>query len=70
MGKVKTARRAGAAGSSPYDRHSKRRANDGPKAGVSAAPKTNIFNFNKNVGQHILKNPGVGSLTCHGSDTN
>ena len=55
MGKVKSARKAGAAASTPYDRNS--------KTGAKAGPKTNIFKFNKDVGQHILKNPGVSFLT-------
>jgi len=64
MGKVKTARKAGAAGSSPYDRHPKTAA----KAG---GPKTNIFKFNKDVGQHILKNPGVGFIpNLYGPNSN
>jgi 18S rRNA (adenine1779-N6/adenine1780-N6)-dimethyltransferase len=52
MGKVKTPKRAGASSSSPYDRNSS-------TAKPSSAPKNNVFKFNKDFGQHILKNPGV-----------
>ncbi|OAA54791.1 Ribosomal RNA adenine methylase transferase [Niveomyces insectorum RCEF 264] len=56
MGKLKTLRKGGsaAAASSPYAR-------PGGKAGKagSGAAKNNVFKFNTNVGQHILKNPGV-----------
>ncbi|KAK4113466.1 rRNA adenine dimethylase [Canariomyces notabilis] len=38
-----------ASGSGPYDR----------KQSKSAAASTNIFRFNKDFGQHILKNPGI-----------
>jgi hypothetical protein len=48
MGKVKTPRRAGAS-SGPYDR----------KPASKAAANTNIFKFDKDFGQHILKNPGI-----------
>ncbi|KAL8369996.1 hypothetical protein RB595_000383 [Gaeumannomyces hyphopodioides] len=53
MGKAKTPRRAGAASSSPYDRHTK------PGGGGSAPAKNNVFKFKKDYGQHILKNPGI-----------
>ncbi|KAL8303302.1 hypothetical protein RB597_005124 [Gaeumannomyces tritici] len=54
MGKAKTPRRAGAASSSPYDRHTK------PGGGGGSAPaKNNVFKFKKDYGQHILKNPGI-----------
>ncbi|KAL5630414.1 hypothetical protein BROUX41_000286 [Berkeleyomyces rouxiae] len=43
MGKVKTPKRNGSSGASPYDKSS----------------KNNIFKFNKDYGLHILKNPGV-----------
>lgn len=49
MAKVKTPKRS-SAGSAPYDRPSKSK---GPAA------SNNVFKFNTNVGQHILKNPGV-----------
>jgi 18S rRNA (adenine1779-N6/adenine1780-N6)-dimethyltransferase len=55
MGKVNTPKRAGGASSStkPYDRNQS-------TAKSSAAPtKNNVFKFNKDFGQHILKNPGV-----------
>ncbi|KAK0652950.1 S-adenosyl-L-methionine-dependent methyltransferase [Cercophora newfieldiana] len=48
MGKVKTSKRPGAA-SGPYDR----------KPASKAAANTNIFKFDKDYGQHILKNPGI-----------
>lgn len=47
MGKAKTPKRAGA-GSGPYDRKPS-----------SKATNTNIFKFDKDFGQHILKNPGI-----------
>lgn len=49
MGKVKTAKRAGVS-NGPYDRNK-------PNAKPSA--NTNIFRFDKDFGQHILKNPGI-----------
>jgi len=52
MGKVKTPKRAGSAPSSPYDRNSS-------TSKPSGAPKNNVFKFNKDFGQHILKNPSV-----------
>lgn len=53
MGKVNTSKRGGAAThSKPYDRNQS-------TAKSSAAPKNNVFKFNKDFGQHILKNPGV-----------
>ncbi|KAL1835631.1 hypothetical protein VTK73DRAFT_5490 [Phialemonium thermophilum] len=52
MGKVKSAKRASAASSSPYDRH----AASSAKAPVA---KNHVFKFNKDFGQHILKNPSV-----------
>lgn len=53
MGKVKQAKRNGAP-SSPYDRPS------GGSGNSSAnSSKNNVFKFNTNFGQHILKNPGV-----------
>lgn len=51
MGKSKQPKRNGAS-SSPYERPS----NGGCS---SAASKNNVFKFNTNFGQHILKNPGV-----------
>jgi len=48
MGKVKTPKRPGAA-SGPYDR----------KASSKGSANTNIFKFDKDFGQHILKNPGI-----------
>lgn len=53
MGKANTPKRAGGASSTkPYDRNQS-------TAKASAAPKNNVFKFNKDFGQHILKNPGV-----------
>lgn len=48
MAKTKHAKR-GSASSTPYERPSK----------DSSANKNNVFKFNTNFGQHILKNPGV-----------
>ncbi|KAG6038121.1 hypothetical protein E4U19_001043 [Claviceps sp. Clav32 group G5] len=53
MGKVKPSKRNGAS-NTPYERPS-----NGPGGGSSAASKNNVFKFNTNFGQHILKNPGV-----------
>ena len=39
----------GGASSGPYDR----------KASKSSSSNTNIFRFDKDFGQHILKNPGI-----------
>ncbi|OAQ61775.1 dimethyladenosine transferase [Pochonia chlamydosporia 170] len=49
MGKVKQSKRNGAP-SSPYER---------PSGGSGNSNKNNVFKFNTNFGQHILKNPGV-----------
>ncbi|KAJ4396642.1 Dimethyladenosine transferase [Gnomoniopsis smithogilvyi] len=55
MGKASTKRKGATSSSStPYDRPSKSK----PTAS-SAAGKNNVFKFNTNVGQHILKNPGI-----------
>ncbi|KAM5352541.1 hypothetical protein ACJ41O_005263 [Fusarium nematophilum] len=51
MAKAKHAKRGSASGS-PYERPSK-------NGGDSSANKNNVFKFNTNFGQHILKNPGV-----------
>jgi 18S rRNA (adenine1779-N6/adenine1780-N6)-dimethyltransferase len=53
MGKAKQAKRNGAP-SSPYDRPS-----GGSGASGANSNKNNVFKFNTNFGQHILKNPGV-----------
>lgn len=50
MGKTRHAKRSSASGT-PYERPS--------GGGNSGANKNNVFKFNTNVGQHILKNPGV-----------
>lgn len=57
MGKINTPKRGGAASDSkPYDRNDRNKSN----GKASAAPnKNNVFKFNKDFGQHILKNPGV-----------
>ncbi|KAI0472884.1 S-adenosyl-L-methionine-dependent methyltransferase [Xylariaceae sp. FL0804] len=47
MGKAKTSKRGGAH-ANPYDRSSKK-----------SAAINNVFKFNKDFGQHILKNPGI-----------
>ncbi|CAK7241828.1 MAG: Dimethyladenosine transferase [Sporothrix thermara] len=50
MGKAKNPRKnAAASAASPYSR----------PTGKGSAAKNNVFKFNTNVGQHILKNPGV-----------
>ena len=54
MGKINTPKRGGGpSDAKPYDRGNKSNAKS------SAAPKNNVFKFNKDFGQHILKNPGV-----------
>jgi 18S rRNA (adenine1779-N6/adenine1780-N6)-dimethyltransferase len=45
MGKLKTGKRNTASSGTPYSK--------------AAATTNNVFKFNTNVGQHILKNPGV-----------
>jgi 18S rRNA (adenine1779-N6/adenine1780-N6)-dimethyltransferase len=50
MGKANLGKRGSAASSSPYERPSK-----------TGTRKNNVFKFNTNVGQHILKNPGIAS---------
>lgn len=53
MGKASTKRKGASSSATPYDRPSK-------KNNASAATtKNNVFKFNTNVGQHILKNPGI-----------
>ncbi|KAG5999488.1 Dimethyladenosine transferase [Claviceps lovelessii] len=52
MGKVKQSKRNGAS-SSPYERPAHGSGSSG------ASSKNNVFKFNTNFGQHILKNPGV-----------
>lgn len=56
MAKIKHAKR-GSASSTPYDRPSG--GGGGGGGGGSNANKNNVFKFNTNFGQHILKNPGV-----------
>lgn len=57
MGKASLKRKGASSSSSstPYDRPSKSK----PTSSSSAAGKNNVFKFNTNVGQHILKNPGI-----------
>jgi len=56
MPKAQSAKKGGASGSGPYDR------NKGQKSGAN----TNIFRFEKDYGQHILKNPGIRlALAAH-----
>lgn len=52
MGKTKHAKRSSASGT-PYERPG------GAAGGGGGAGKNNVFKFNTNFGQHILKNPGV-----------
>ncbi|KXH54443.1 dimethyladenosine transferase [Colletotrichum salicis] len=55
MGKAKAGKRNAAASSgSPYSRPSQK--------------TNNVFKFNTNVGQHILKNPGVADAIVHKAD--
>lgn len=49
MGKVQTPKRNSASASSPYPK----------KNSSKPAVRNNIFKFNTNIGQHILKNPGI-----------
>jgi 18S rRNA (adenine1779-N6/adenine1780-N6)-dimethyltransferase len=53
MGKTKTGKRSSAP-NSPYERPS-----SGKPGGKGDSNKNNVFKFNTNFGQHILKNPGV-----------
>lgn len=55
MAKAKHAKR-GSASSGPYERPNGNGAGAGAGGGGG---KNNVFKFNTNVGQHILKNPGV-----------
>ncbi|RSL39784.1 hypothetical protein CEP53_013812 [Fusarium sp. AF-6] len=54
MAKIKHAKR-GSSSSTPYDRPS----GGGGGGSGSNSNKNNVFKFNTNFGQHILKNPGV-----------
>lgn len=53
MGKASTKRKGASSSSTPYERPSKK------SGGAAATSKNNVFKFNTNVGQHILKNPGI-----------
>lgn len=55
MAKVKHAKRSSASGT-PYDRPGQ---SNGSGGGKDKSAKNNVFKFNTNFGQHILKNPGV-----------
>lgn len=55
MAKTKHGKRSSAPGS-PYERPS---GGGGGNSGGSNSNKNNVFKFNTNFGQHILKNPGV-----------
>ncbi|POR34662.1 rRNA adenine N(6)-methyltransferase [Tolypocladium paradoxum] len=57
MAKTKHAKRSSASGT-PYDRPGGG-GGGGSKGSGPGANKNNVFKFNTNVGQHILKNPGV-----------
>jgi 18S rRNA (adenine1779-N6/adenine1780-N6)-dimethyltransferase len=60
MAKTKHAKRGSASGSSPYERPGGSGNGGGNSgSGGSASNKNNVFKFNTNFGQHILKNPGV-----------
>jgi 18S rRNA (adenine1779-N6/adenine1780-N6)-dimethyltransferase len=61
MAKTKHAKRGSASGSSPYERPggSSNHGGGNSGSGGSASSKNNVFKFNTNFGQHILKNPGV-----------
>ncbi|GAW20986.1 hypothetical protein ANO14919_104990 [Xylariales sp. No.14919] len=50
MGKAKTSKRN--AGSGPYERPSK-----------NNAATNNVFKFTKDLGQHILRNPGIAQAS-------
>lgn len=55
MVKTKKQPKRSGAGHTPYERPSGGRGSGAPGGGG----KNNVFKFNTNVGQHILKNPGV-----------
>jgi 18S rRNA (adenine1779-N6/adenine1780-N6)-dimethyltransferase len=54
MGKLKQGKRNNAASSTPYEK--------------AKAATNNVFKFNTNVGQHILKNPGVAEAIVNKAD--
>ncbi|RMJ09965.1 hypothetical protein BHE90_006464 [Fusarium euwallaceae] len=58
MAKIKHAKR-GSSSSTPYDRPSGGGGGGGGGGSGSNSNKNNVFKFNTNFGQHILKNPGV-----------
>lgn len=65
MGKASTKRKGASSSPSytPYDRPSKKTG-----AAAAAAAKNNVFKFNTNVGQHILKNPGIADAIVEKSN--
>lgn len=62
MGKASTKRKGASSSSTPYERPSKK------SAGAAATSKNNVFKFNTNVGQHILKNPGIADAIVEKSN--
>ena len=56
MPKAAKQKRAGASTAGPYDRKPSKGGANGAKGGSA---NTNIFRFDKDFGQHILKNPGI-----------
>ncbi|KAH8785377.1 dimethyladenosine transferase [Diaporthe sp. PMI_573] len=62
MGKVSTKRNGASSSSTPYERPSKK------PAGAAATSKNNVFKFNTNFGQHILKNPGIADAIVEKSN--
>ncbi|KAI9788931.1 MAG: Dimethyladenosine transferase [Peltula sp. TS41687] len=57
MGKITATKRIGAKRSSPYE-----------TAPPAKRQKNNIFKFNKDIGQHILKNPGIAQAIVDKAD--
>ena len=57
MGKTSSAKRSGVTRGSPYDK---------PLSREKTA--NNIFRFNKDIGQHILKNPGIAQAIVDKAD--
>jgi 18S rRNA (adenine1779-N6/adenine1780-N6)-dimethyltransferase len=62
MGKASTKRNGASSSSTPYERPSKK------PAGAAATSKNNVFKFNTNFGQHILKNPGIADAIVEKSN--
>ncbi|KAI9848407.1 MAG: Dimethyladenosine transferase [Sclerophora amabilis] len=57
MGKLKAAKRNGFAQSGPYD-----------AAGLKMQATNHIFKMNKDIGQHVLKNPGIAQAIVEKAD--